>query len=294
MVRAHGVRTREFASLFGALDEAVLAAGATSERARAAHAALTEVVCAWIAADIRAEQDDLVSIAGEQHAELQRAIERLKAYAGDQASFHVPPAIPRGVLAKLGRCLARFTSLQELRAPEILLHNEAGLIRDVLDWQHDLESIAPVRFDPDKGFEATFAWALDACISREPTKSGARDIGLGEDALQLRDPEHPWARYPFLPKRTFACTRRVCAMLNHFEDTGPIGWAAGEDLRDIVDRLRELSSGERAPSQLGALADRLEDADRDGHAVIGWLQYLTPEAEGRRLWLVEAEDDARE
>ena len=334
MVRAHAGRTREFADLFGSLDQAILAAGTDGEHALAAHRALTDTVCRWIAADMRAEHEDLVSLTTEERAELQRAIRRLLPYvdeyaadaaakrpdghvhqALEQASSGVPTELPRAVLAKLRRCLARFVRLEALNAAEVFLHNEARLVSDVLDWPHDLEFIAPMPFEPDKGFESTFAWALDACVSREPTRIRARDIGLGEDVVQVRDlildaesvdtlherwlkaldPEHPWTRYPFVPRCKFACNRRDCLVRNYLEDTGPLGWAVGEELRTIAQSLRELSRRERAATaQLRALADRLEDAYRDGDAVLGWLEYLAPEAEGHRLWLVDSDEDTED
>jgi hypothetical protein len=332
MVLAHASRTREFAELFGSLDETVHAVGPESERARVAHQVLTEAVCRWVAADIRAEHEDLVSITPEERAQLQRDLGGMVPYAGEyapddaeegsarharqvleQASLGLATTLPRAVLAKLRRCLARFTRLEDLGAARMILHNEARLVVDVLDWQRQLTSIAPLRFDADNGFESTLFWSLDACVIRAPTKTGARDIGLGEEVVQVRDlgvdvnslgvlherwletlsPDHPWARYPFVPRKKFACSRRDCLVRHCFESTGPVGWAAGEDLRLIADSLRELSNREKGlPSRLRALADLLEAADRDGHAVIGWLEYLSPEAEGNRLGLVAPDEDS--
>jgi hypothetical protein len=233
----------------------------------------------------------------------------------EQASVGLPTRLPRAVLAKLRRGLARFVRLENLGAAKIFLRNEARLVLDVLDWQRDLGSIAPARFDPDEGFESTFAWALDTCIIREPTRMGARDMGLGEDVLRVcdlvtdvnslgivhehwletLDPEHPWARYPFVPRQRFGCGHRDCLVRHYFESTGPVGWAIGEDLRLMAHSLRELSSREEALTwQLRGMADRLEAADRDGNAVLGWLEYLSPEAEGDRLWLVASDEDTEE
>src|SRR5512141_2229446 len=77
MVRAHAQRTRDLADMFGSLDEAVHAGGHASERARVAHRALTDSVCRWIAADVRAEHQDFVSITADERAQLRRDIGRL-------------------------------------------------------------------------------------------------------------------------------------------------------------------------------------------------------------------------
>ncbi|NUP10795.1 MAG: hypothetical protein HOW73_32525 [Polyangiaceae bacterium] len=266
---------------------------------------------------MRSEHADLALIADEERARLQREMSKLLPYADlyarqtaiepddaelrprlERAIADLPARLPRSVLVKIRRCVARFGRLERLRGPVIIICNEAKLLSRILDWRR-IEEIAPVELDPDRGFESMFGWALDACVVKCYEKGRGRDIGLGfgirqSNLVQVRSLERLRHQYPFVPHGRFLRAKRG-SLCDAFEGTGPMGWAAGEDLSDLSRAVRDFPN--RNPAfmpQLRAFAERLEQAERDGHAVVGWFEEVPKEAEGHRIWLVDGTDGEEE
>lgn len=59
---------------------------------------------------------------------------------------------------------------------------------------------------------------------------------------------------------------------DHGEGTGPIGWCAGDDVKELAARLSEAG-----------VADAAAITQHD--AVIGCFELMTYEGDGRRTWL---------
>lgn len=286
-VQAHTQRVHELSRLYEGLEQAVLRSGGTSANSREAHSALTSRVCSWLQSDVQKEHADVVRIAANEHVRLTDAIADLFSYAEmDPANAVLPESVPRVVLAKLRRSLRRAATLRELQGPAIIIYNEAALARAILDWDRPGE-VMPIEFNAEDGFSGTFAWALDVCVVREPARSGGKDMGGGDVSA------HPSVRevsdeqlldlYPFVPTRTFATKRADSLVIDRFEGTGAIGWAADEDLRMLANDLRALG--------LASVAERYDETRESGRAVIAWLQDSPPESEGERLWLVDQNPD---
>ena len=145
---------------------------------------------------------------------------------------------------------------------------------------------------------------------REPGASGGVDLGLGvspmvaallgvagEDLdelnarwVQSAPPSHPFAHYPFVPRGRFCSVTATGLVRGDLESTGPIGWAAADDVAAVARDLAALADEQQAFGvELRAASLRVELAARRGHAVIGLIEYSSPEAEGQRSWFVDLE-----
>jgi hypothetical protein len=256
----------------------------------------------------------------EQHARGLPATAREQAVvrslcAIDDGDAAFPTVLTRATLARFHRSAARLGRLEALRAPAFLLGNEAAVLLGALQ-----SASAPVvrpevdiRLDAEDGFQSTFAWGLETCAIRAPGAPGAVDLGLGTSpafaqrlGLEGADlpalyqawrrsaaPEHPFARQPYVPAGRFCApgpARRVRADL---DSTGPIGWAAGDDVAHLARELAGLATAQpAAAAELLAVAERLEQAAGRGEAVIGFVEYVPPEAERERKWLIDPASDA--
>jgi hypothetical protein len=175
-----------------------------------------------------------------------------------------------------------------------------------------------IGFEPAEGFHATLVRALEACVMRAPGAAGARDLGLGTSAALpallglpaagLRDahvrwcetaaPSHPWARFPLVPRGRFGTMHEARVVRGDLDSTGPIGWAAGDDVRLLASAL--AAEAARVPvagapsAHLRAVAERARRVADEGHALLGFIEFLPPEADGQRQWLVDPECDCAE
>ena len=78
---------------------------------------------------------------------------------------------------------------------------------------------------------------------------------------------------------------------DHGEETGPLGWAVGDEIHEQAEALQ--AHARRSPElaeDLRQVAARLERAAEAGQAVVGCLELLFYESDGIRTWLVEEEE----
>jgi hypothetical protein len=93
--------------------------------------------------------------------------------------------------------------------------------------------------------------------------------------------------------RHHAQLERAVAVRPDFEETGPIGWAAAGEVAELADDLAALSAAQPAfAPELRAVSARLQAVSRRGDAVIGLIDYLSPEADGESRWFADLEGDA--
>jgi hypothetical protein len=252
---------------------------------------------------VRRYRDDLPPTAPE-HAVVE-SLHRI------QTEF--PRSLPRADLTRFRRSAARLDNFERLNAWGILLGNEARLMLEALE--RGTAAIPPPdpNFDPGSDFSATFTWGLSTCVICEPGASGGVDLGLGtspavaallgvtgEDIEARWDdlverwvlpmaPSHPFARYPFVPQGRFCSVRSTGPVRGDFESTGPAGWADADGAVDLARALAAVADQQPVfAGELRAASNRVESAARRGHAVIGLIELLAPEAEGHRSFLVEA------
>jgi hypothetical protein len=329
LVAAHETRVRELTRLYGLLERAVAAGGADGAAARGAHRALAARIVDWHGADWEAERRDVVALTASEREEMARSVgraiphgERWAAEMPSAAREHAvvrslrqlqndfPAALPRATLVRFRSSAARLERLEALRGPVFVLGNEARVLLRAIE--HGIEPIPPPDPDIEPGgdFGATFAWGLDACVMCEAGASGGADLGLGAspavaallgvagedlDELNARwvetaDPSHPFARPPYVPRGRFCAVSATSPVRADLEGAGPIGWAAGDDVAALARELAAAARDQPAfAAELQAAATRVEAVARRGHAVIGLIEYLSPEAEGSRHWLVHDE-----
>jgi hypothetical protein len=233
----------------------------------------------------------------------------------EQAQAAFSAALSRAAVVRFGRSAERLERFEALGAPAFALGNEARVLLGALE-----SGTAPIpppsdpALDPGDDFEATFAWGLDACVVCEPGAAGGADLGLGtapavaallgvmgadlgelhERWLQSAAPSHPFARYPLVPRGRFcgAAASPASAVRGDLDSAGPVGWAAADDVAVLARDLAAAAGAEPAfAAELRAAADRVESAARRGLAVIGLVEYLPPEADGERQWLVDLPAD---
>jgi hypothetical protein len=191
--------------------------------------------------------------------------------------------------------------LVDLDAPAIIIANEPRLMLQSI--QRAIEPIDPpqIPFSPARGFQNTLIRAVDACFVFESGASQPANLGLGasravgallgvsgesynalyEGWLELAAPSHPFARYPFVPSGWFCSVDPERFVRPDFEATGPIGWAAGDDVVALARDLGTFAGDDSVfTPQLRALSRRLEAVSLRGQAVIGLIEYLSPEADG--------------
>ena len=329
LVAAHADRVQELARLYGLLEPAVDAGGVNGDAMRTAHRALSARIVAWHGIDMEAERQDVVALAAWEREELLRDIDHaipaaelvlddLPPTAEEhdvvrslrQMRAALPTALPRAALVRFRRAAARLDRLEALHGPAIIIANEAGLmLRALASGTTPIPPPDPA-FDPGDDLRATFAWGLGACVIHEPGASGGVDLGLGVspmvaallgvagedlDALngrwvQSAAPSHPFARYPYVPRGRFCSVTPAGPVRGDLEAAGPIGWAAGDDVAALARDLAAVAGEQPAFGvELRAASLRVELAARRGHAVIGLVEYLSPEAEGHRDWFVDPE-----
>jgi hypothetical protein len=106
---------------------------------------------------------------------------------------------------------------------------------------------------------------------------------------------HPFARYPLVPRGRFCTARPDGAVSGDLDATGPIGWAAGHDVEVLAQDLAALAGAQPSlAAKLAAVSARVAAAARDGHAVIGFIEYVSADAESARKWLIAEEGDHEE
>jgi hypothetical protein len=324
LVAAHADRVLDLVRLYGLLESAAAAAGIDGDAARHAHRLLGARIVEWEAADLHAERRDLVPVAPDEREEMRRDVGRALAHARQHTAGEAPHADEHGVvrglqalhaafpdtltraaLVRFRRSAARMARIEALNAPAFVLGSEAGVLLAALESAR--APIAPdeVPFDPEAGFRGTFAYGLEACVIREPGAAGAADLGLGTsaavatllgvtagdlDAIYDRwldsAPElHTFAPPPFVPRGRFVANP-AGAVRGDLDATGPIGWAAGDDVAGIARDLVAAAAAATAAftPELRAAADRVASAARLGQAVIGFIEYVPPQSEGWRKW----------
>jgi hypothetical protein len=328
LVAAHAERVRELARLHGLLEHAVAAGGADGAAARGAHRASSERIAEWQRADLEAEGRDVVTLAVAEREAMLLGVSRALAHARrhaeglppaapehavvralEQILAASPAALPRAALVRFRRSAARLDRLEALRGPAFVLGNEARVLLGALESGTAPLPPSDPAFDPGDDFRATFAWGLDACVIGEPGAVGGADLGLGaspavpallgvvgEDLGALHErwlrsaaPSHPFARHPYVPRGRFCSAASPGnPVRGDLDSTGPIGWAAADDVAALARELAAVAGAQPAfATELRAAAERIETAAARGHAVIGLVEYLPPEAEGERKWLVD-------
>jgi hypothetical protein len=324
LVAAHAGRVRDLATLHASLERAVVTGGgSTSAAAKETHALLAAQLVEWDHADREAERCDVVTLATDEREALRQAVSRAIAHAQEHAAVlaptvpaairslqalqtDFPPLLTRAALTRLRRSAARLEQLELLRAPGFALGGEASLMLGAIQSATAPIERPAVEIDTSDGFHSTFAWGLDACVIREPGAVGGVDLGLGTSpavsalvgssgdelhALHQRwvetaAPTHPFATYPLVPRGRFGTVSATRRVRGDLDSTGPVGWAAGDDLARYVRDLRALAGRHVALAvELEAVANRVEAVAARGAAVIGLVEYLPPEADGERHWL---------
>jgi hypothetical protein len=224
-----------------------------------------------------------------------------------EAAF--PAALPRAALVRFRRSAARLERLEALRGPAFALGTEARVLLGALESGTGPIPPPDPELHPGDDFRSTFARGLDACAIREPGAAGAADLGLGvspavpallgvtgEDLGELHErwlrtaaPSHPLARYPCVPRGRFCgATSPDDPVRGDLDWAGPVGWAAADEVTALARDLAALAGGQPSfAAELRAASDRVEAAARRGHAVLGLVEVLPPEAEGERQWLVD-------
>lgn len=199
--------------------------------------------------------------------------------------------------------------------PQFILANEARLLLQTLEAATGPVVRPEVQFDPDNRFRGTLAWALMAAVIYEPGAAGAADLGLGKSPalpallgaesaaldellqswMESAAAAHPFARYPLVPRGRFCTARPDGAVSSDLDATGPIGWAVGHDIEVPARDLVALGSAQPSfAAKLAAASARVASAARGGHAVIGFIEYVSADAEGARKWLIAEEGDHEE
>lgn len=165
-----------------------------------------------------------------------------------------------------------------------------------------------------KGCEGLLYQGLRACAFQQSDGVHGRDIGLGvtsiiKKALDL-DQETLWdlvelewdsedsfpalekttprlAEYPWIARgRVHSHGPDLTCVRDHFEGTSPIGWAESDDLAALAATWCSLSN-DACDLELTNVGRALRQARESGHAVIGCLELMTYESDGRRTWLVD-------
>jgi hypothetical protein len=319
LVAAHADRVLDLVRLYGLLETVAVDADVV----RSAHRSLGARIVEWEAADLHAERRDVVPLPqGEREAmrgDVERALVHARQYAEAEAPGAgeddvvrglrairdaFPATLTRAALVRFRRSAARMARIEALKAPPFVLGSEAGVLLAALESASAPIAPEEVPFDPAAGFRGTFAYALEACVLREPGAAGAVDLGLGTspavaallgvtagdlDAIYDRwldsAPElHTFAPPPYVPRGRF-CANPAGVVRGDLDSTGPIGWAAGDDVAAIArDLAAAADKNATFAPELRAAADRVRAAARLGHAVIGFIEYVPPQSEGWRKW----------
>lgn len=319
LVAAHADRVLDLVRLYSLLE----AVAGDADVVRSAHRALGARIVEWEVADLHAERRDMVTLPPAEREAMRRDVARAVAHARQYAegegpggvdddvarglqAIHdaFPATLTRAALVRFRRSSARMARIEALKAPPFVLGSEAGVLLAALESAS--APIAPdeVPFDPETGFRGTFAYGLEACVIREPGAAGAVDLGLGTspavaallgvtagdlDAIYDRWLDsaaelHTFAPPPYVPRGRF-CANASGAVRGNLDSTGPIGWAAGDDVAAIA---RDLAAATAAHTpfapELRAAAERVDAAARLGQAVIGFIEYVPPQSEGWRKW----------
>jgi hypothetical protein len=324
LLAAHADRVQDLVRLYSLLESAAAATDAGGDAARSAHRSLGARIVEWEAADLHAERREVVTLAPDEReamrADVARAIVHAQRYAADspadeddqavvrslqQIHAAFPATLTRAALVRFRRSAARMVRIEALDGPTFVLGSEASVLLSALESASAPIAPGEVQFDPAKGFRDTFAYALEACVIREPGAAGAADLGLGtspavaallgvtagdldaiydrwlDSAAQL----HTFAPYPYVPRGRFCAAGAGGAVRDDLDATGSIGWAAGDDVAAVA---RDLAAAARANArfapELQAAVQRVESAASDGHAVIGFIEYVPPQSEGWRKW----------
>lgn len=279
LVAAHATRVVELARLYGALDRAVVASGVESAVARDAHAALSARVGEWLVADVEAERRDMVTLTAAERDSMLRDID----HTIPAADF--PTALPRAALIRFRQSAARRRRLEALGAPGVIIGNETGLLRGAIE-----SGIGPIvapqlAFNPERGFEDALSWGFDQCVICEPGASLGVNLGLGASPSVAALLGVTGEDYPLVPRGRFCGVSPSRLVRAGFEGTGPIGWAAGDDMGALARDLVAIAADQPAfAPELHALVDRIAAASRRGYAVIGLIEQLPPEADGEPRW----------
>jgi len=331
LAAAHADRVRELAHLWALLEQAVAARGADGDAARDAHHVLSARAREWAIADEEAERRDVVTLAAADQDEMLREIDHAIPHA-EVAARELPPthdvhdvirglrrmrtallnALPRAALVRFRRSAARLRRLVALGAPSVIIANEPDILLRALE--RALAPIDPRRipFHSDDGFADTLFSAVHLCVVCEPGASDGVNLGLAtspavatlldvaeDDHADLNQqwvdraaPSHPFARYPLVPRGRFCRVSPERLVRADFEETGPMGWAAGDDVAALARDLLALAGDRPAfAPELRTVSHRLETVSRSGHAVIGLIEYLSPEADGEMRWFRSEADD---
>jgi hypothetical protein len=331
LVAAHADRIEQFARLYGVLASEVAAHGTESDEAHGAHRRLGARIVEWETTDQQAERADIVVLSTEDRQALVRDTARAINAAERQAHglperarehevvrslrkfhSHFPAELPRASLVRLRRSAKRAANIEKLGGPGFLLGSEAEVLLGALESA--TAPIAPpeVEFDSENGFHATLAWGLEACLVRDPGAVGVANLGLGvspsvigllglagekldaeyDQWLRLASPSHPFGRYPFVPSGRLGDGTAERRVRGDLDSTGPIGWATPAEAATLAQSLSGATNehGDLA-SELQRSSARIQSTAARGQAVIGWIEYLPPEAEGQPKWFVELEAD---
>jgi hypothetical protein len=332
LAAAYERRVRDFAHRYALLGTTVAAAGAHSAATRDAHRALCSQIASWEVADLEVERRDVVTLAEDDRVALVRDIARVIPHAKRSAARLPPSAkehsiirsledicsafprsLPRAAVVRLRRSTARLKHLEELKGPATIIANEAEILLGILKSATLAVEPHDFTFDAEHGFHSTLHRGLEACTIREPGAAGGRDLGLGicaalpellgvsgMDLGEVHDrwretaaPTHPWARYPYVPGGRFGAMKSDRLVRGDLEGTGPVGWAAGSDVQTVShDLLAAAEGAANASSALRSVVERVRRVAESDQAIIGFIEFLPPEADGQRQWLIDPVSDA--
>jgi hypothetical protein len=100
------------------------------------------------------------------------------------------------------------------------------------------------------------------------------------------------ARYPYVPRGRLCEAGATSVVRGDLESAGPIGWTDAADAAAVARDLRATANEQAAfAPELRAAADRVESAARNGHGILGLIEFLSREADGMRVHLVDLDAD---
>lgn len=312
LVPARRERIVRFVDAYGEMASVVSEHG----RAKASEAqeALVALLDAWVVEDFEAQQPRPLSeeSAASLKSAFQLALQHTEVLNDDdederrhrsvvearlRSAIENLEPLPANAVRRLRRSARRLHRLVELEGPAVILANEAVLLAMALVAWKTRPDAGPTPISWTRGCDGLLWHGLRMCIALEDDAS-IRDLGLGprqdlwtrldisvdacDRALQAQEPLEVQipaiATYPFVPRdRVHALGAAFPTVRDHGEITSPIGWASGDAVAELADAYREIGEEE--------VADRVAVHE----AVIGCIEWMDYEGDGRRDWL--ADDD---
>lgn len=321
LVAADPARLEALAARYGAMTDSHVESGPSSLAAEAAWRALLALLDGWRADDHAASLRDMVELSSADEARVVAAarslLDAVKWLEPEEQAEIVPilerarsgvGRLPR-IWARLAvRSSARAGRLLRVDAPAFTLGTEARILSRALDgWQ----APPPLSGDTVEWHRAGSLLYDGLMLSLTTDDNDEHpDVGLGVSPAVLPIVGvRQWAlerleQYSFAdgscpsleaqlsavaeptlvpPGRFHSHGPGVLAVRDHFEGTGPIGWATGPQLDRFVEQFVGLRSlRPRWAAELRAAKARLQAVAAAGQGVVGLLELLDAESEGQR------------